>query len=121
MHTFTTRKQRQTLRGWIKWVPVLALPFSVLFFHAFINIQILRADYALRELNAEARELSEQLTHTGIAETIHEDPEVLAARADLMEFVQPDPGQREYIPYDPASLIGHPEDNGFAVDRKSVV
>ena len=113
MHSFTKKSHRRSLRGWIKWVPVLTLPFSILFFHAWINIEILRADYVLRELNAEARDLAEKLSHSDIAETIHEDPEVLASRAALLEFVQPDPGQRELIRYEPASLIGHREEHGY--------
>ena len=52
MQRMTIKNQRRILRGWIKWVPVLAIPFSVLFFHAWLNIQILRADYALRKLDS---------------------------------------------------------------------
>lgn len=107
--------QRRALRGWLKWVPVVAIPFSILFFHAWLNIQILRADYVLRELNSEARELEDRLAHTGIAETIHEDPEVLAERAAVLEFVQPSPGQREIIHYDPASLPEYREGSPFAL------
>lgn len=112
MQRYTAKNQRRSLWGWIKWVPVLAIPFSILFFHAWLNIQILRADYVLRELNAEARDLSEQLSDTGIAETIHEDPEVLAARATLLDFKKPEPGQREIIR---GSLPESLEGNGFAV------
>ena len=117
MHKQTARIQRRALWGWVKWVPVVVIPFSILFFHAWINIQILRADYVLRELNAEARDLSDRLNQTGTAETIHEDPEVLATRAALLDFIQPEPGQREIISYNPASLVPHPEDGGFAVAR----
>lgn len=110
-------KNQRILRGWIKWSPVLAIPFSILFFHAWINIQILRADYTLRELDAEARELADRLNDTDVAKTIHEDPDALAAAADLMAFVDPRPGQREIIPYDPAQLPKHPDEASFAVAR----
>lgn len=113
MHRMTVKHQRRILRGWLKWTPVLAIPFSILFFHAWLNIQILRADYVLRELDAEARDLTDRLNHTGIAQTIHEDPEVLAAQAGTMNFVPPQPGQREVIRYDPNVPLVHLEDTMF--------
>jgi hypothetical protein len=118
MHRMSAKKQRRILRGWWKWVPVLAIPFSILFFHAWINLQILRADYVLRELNAEARKLADSLNNTGIKETLHEDPEVLAERAVLLEFVPLQPGQREHILYQPAPRRLHPEDAAFTMARR---
>lgn len=111
----TVKKQRKVLRGWIKWVPVVAIPFAILFFHTWLNIQIIRADYVLRELDAEAREWADRLNHTGMAETIHEDPGMLAEQAEQMAFVQPSPGQREIIYYDPSISLVAPEDANFAV------
>lgn len=111
----TVKKQRKVLRGWIKWVPVVAIPFAILFFHTWLNIQIIRADYVLRELDAEAREWADRLNHTGMAETIHEDPGMLAEQAEQMAFVQPSPGQREIIYYDPSVPLVAPEDANFAV------
>ena len=66
----------------------------------------------LRELDAEAREWADRLTHTGVAETGFEDPEMLAEQARLMDFVQPHPGQRESIPW---QQLTYPEDANFAV------
>lgn len=111
----TVKKQRKVLRGWIKWVPVVAIPFAILFFHTWMNLQILRADYVLRELDAEARELADRLTHTGMAETIHEDPGMLAEQAEQLAFVQPSPGQREIIYYDPSIPLVAPEDANITV------
>jgi len=111
----TVKKQRKVLRGWIKWVPVVAIPFAILFFHTWLNIQIIRADYVLRELDAEAREWADRLNHTGMAETIHQDPAMLAEQAEQLAFVQPSPGQREIIYYDPSIPLVAPEDANFAV------
>lgn len=108
----TVKKQRKVLRGWIKWVPVVAIPFAILFFHTWLNIEIIRADYVLRELDAEAREWADRLNHTGVAETIHQDPEMLAEQAEQLAFVQPSPGQRESIPWRQLDI---PEDTNFAV------
>jgi hypothetical protein len=109
MKRMTVKKQRKVLRGWIKWVPVVAIPFAILFFHTWLNIQIIRADYVLRELDAEAREWADRLNHTGMAETIHQDPAMLAAQAEQLAFVQPSPGQREIIYYDPSIPLVAPE------------
>lgn len=115
MKRTTMKKQRRVLRAWVKWVPVVAIPFSILFFHTWLNIQILRADYVLRELDGEAREWADRLNHTGVAETIREDPAMLAEQAEQLAFVQPSPGQREIIYYDPAVPLVAPEDENFAV------
>ncbi len=115
MKRSSMKKQRRVLRGWVKWVPVVAIPFSILFFHTWLNIQILRADYVLRELDSEAREWADRLNHTGVAETIHEDPAMLAEQAEQLAFVQPSPGQREMVYYDPSVPLVAPEDENFAV------
>lgn len=115
MKRSSVKKQRRVLRGWVKWVPVVAIPFSILFFHTWLNIQILRADYVLRELDSEAREWADRLNHTGMAETIHEDPAMLAEQAEQLAFVQPSPGQREMVYYDPTVPLVAPEDENFAV------
>lgn len=118
MNRMTLRKQRRILRSWIKWVPVVAIPFAILFFHTWLNVQIIRADYVLRELDAEAREWTDRLNHTGVAETIHEDPSILAEQAEVMAFRQPSPGQREVIHYDPAIPVFPPEDQNIAIARR---
>ncbi len=118
MKRSSMKKQRRVLRGWVKWVPVVAIPFSILFFHTWLNIQILRADYVLRELDSEAREWADRLNHTGVAETIHEDPAMLAEQAEQLAFVQPSPGQREMVYYDPAVPLVAPEDANFAVAQR---
>lgn len=121
MRRMSVKTQRRLLRGWFKWVPVLAIPFCILFFHAWLNIQILRADYVLRELNEEARDLEGHLNNTGLAETIHEDPELLAERAALLEFVPPVPGQRITIYYTPAPGTYAPESNLKMARREDAV
>ncbi|MBL7648786.1 MAG: hypothetical protein JNK74_21625 [Candidatus Hydrogenedentes bacterium] len=118
MKRSTMKKQRRVLRGWVKWVPVVAIPFSILFFHTWLNIQILRADYVLRELDGEAREWADRLNHTGVAETIHEDPAMLAEQAEQLAFVQPSPGQREIIYFDPNVPLVAPEDANIAVAQR---
>lgn len=115
MKKMTNKQQRRVLRGWIKWVPVVAIPFAILFFHTWLNIQILRADYVLRELDGEAKDLAERLNNSGMEETIREDPNMLSEQAKQMAFVQPHPGQREMIYYNPSIPLVSPEDRNFAV------
>ncbi len=112
------RRQRRMLRGWIKWIPVVVIPFSVLFTHAWLNIEILRADYVLRELDKESRRLQEELRHAGIAQSDQEVLEILAAQALEMDFVDPKPGQQELILYDPAAFLSHPDEQVFEMAHR---
>ena len=119
MGKLLVRKQRRMLRGWIKWVPVIAIPFSVLFTHTWLNIQILRADYVLRETDKEVKKLQEELRYAGVVQTVKQDPDILAAQAARLGFVPPKPGQRELIDYNPAKLMSQSPDDGFAVARRA--
>lgn len=112
------RRQRRMLRGWIKWVPVVLIPFSVLFTHAWLNIEILRADYVLRELDKESRRLQEKLRHAGNVQSDQEVLEILAARALEMDFVDPKPGQQEIIYYDPMEFLAHPDEQAFELAHR---
>jgi hypothetical protein len=119
MGKLLVRKQRRMLRGWIKWVPVIAIPFAVLFTHTWLNIQILRADYVLRETDKEVKQLQEELLYAGVVKTVKQDPDILAAQAAELGFVPPKPGQRELIDYDPTKLMFQSPDNDFAVARRA--
>ena len=112
------RRQRRMLRGWIKWIPVVAIPFSVLFTHAWLNIEILRADYVLRELDKESRLLQEELRRAGIDQSDQEVLEILADQALEMDFIDPKPGQQELILYDPAEFLAHPDEQVFEMAHR---
>ena len=56
-----TRTGGQALFGWLKWLPVLAVLFSVLFFDAWLTIQSRRDDYAFGRLMEEERKLVKSL------------------------------------------------------------
>ncbi len=118
MGILQVRRQRSLLRGWIKWIPVLAIPFAVLFVHAWLNIQILRADYVLRELDKEANALQEKLEHADVAQSVQQSPELLSAQADKMAFVQPEPGQLEVIVYDRNEFTPLPEEMNMELARR---
>ncbi len=112
------RRQRRMLRGWIKWIPVVLIPFSVLFTHAWLNVEILRADYVLRTLDKESRELQEQLRHAGNEQSDQEVLEILAVQALEMDFIDAKPGQQETIYYDPAAFTAHPDEQVFEMAHR---
>jgi len=119
MGRLAVRKQRRMLLGWFKWTPVVAIPFAVLFIHAWLNVHILRADYVLRELDREARELQEQLRHAGVVQAVQQAPEALAVHASQMEFILPQPGQQEIIAYNAVDIRPMPEDKSFELARRT--
>ncbi len=121
MRNLLVRRQRRMLRGWFRWIPVLAIPFTVLFIHAWLNIQILRADYVLRELDKESKVLQGQLDHAGVVQSVQQDPEILAAQADRLEFVPPKPGQREVISYNPREFTPSPDEEAFAMAQRGAI
>lgn len=118
MDGLMARRQRRMLRGWIKWIPVVLIPFSVLFTHAWLNVEILRADYVLRTLDKESRELQEQLRHAGNEQSDQEVLEILAVQALEMDFIDAKPGQQETIYYDPAAYTAHPDEQVFEMAHR---
>lgn len=52
---------KNSVTGWTKWLPVIMLPFAILFFEAWLNTQTIKRDYKMSELNAHIRELKERL------------------------------------------------------------
>ncbi len=61
MRRISRIERRRLLTGWIKWALLPALPFCVLFFDAWLNIQVRYKDYELNQLNVERRQLNEEL------------------------------------------------------------
>ncbi|MCC6488594.1 MAG: hypothetical protein IT364_13945 [Candidatus Hydrogenedentes bacterium] len=91
------RSARGVLLGTIKWVPVLAIPFSAFFAETWLQLQIFRRDY-------EAAELSRQIKETGSRiEALEEQADELmtleriAAQAPDLGLVQPEPSQIEIV------------------------
>jgi hypothetical protein len=62
------RNRRQSLFGWIKWVPVIAAPFAVLFFEAWLNTQTRFVDYALVRVNNRIKEIESSLDRVRVEE-----------------------------------------------------
>lgn len=82
-----------TLSGWWKGLPLLMLPFSVLFSEAWMRTQILSSHYEANELSEQIRALEARV------EALHDD-QVNLIRLDRIDekapdlgLVEPQPGQ----------------------------
>lgn len=88
--------------GWIKWAPVLAAPFALLFFETWMTVQMRLNDYRVSEIKQRLRQSSQALYELrGQAAGINTE-ETLAMKAPEYGFRQADPSQLEVIYYSPA-------------------
>jgi hypothetical protein len=62
------RIRRQSLFGWIKWAPVIAVPFAVLFCEAWLNTQTRFVDYSLVRVNNRIKEIESSLDRIRVEE-----------------------------------------------------
>lgn len=91
------RKPRRPLRGWIRWIPFLALPFSVLFAETYLHTQRLRNDYEINELTSEIDVLKRRIRDREAERAALENKRLIDARAVALNFVEPAPGQIEVV------------------------
>jgi len=91
------RIQRQAFYGWIKWLPVLAAPFSVLFFDAWLNTQAWKNDYEYERLHRRMRALCAELDAVRVDEARLERIDRLDEMAKDLGLVPPHSGQIEVL------------------------
>ncbi|MBI4557471.1 MAG: hypothetical protein HY706_07810 [Candidatus Hydrogenedentes bacterium] len=91
------RPQRVRISGWAKWLPVLLLPFSVLFLETWLTTQSLEADYEVGRLNKRVRELREELDALRAEIAKLEAMDRVHAKAPDLGLVEPEPNQIEII------------------------
>ncbi|HDP34562.1 MAG TPA: hypothetical protein ENN29_05575 [Candidatus Hydrogenedentes bacterium] len=99
MHRISRIERRSLLTGWIKWALLPMIPFSILFFDAWLNIQVRYKDYELGRLNAVRRELNEELDVVRAKEASLSGVEHLTVMAEQMELASPKPQQFRVIAY----------------------
>ncbi|MCC6143112.1 MAG: hypothetical protein IT368_04815 [Candidatus Hydrogenedentes bacterium] len=75
------RMRRQSLFGWIKWIPVIAVPFSVLFCEAWLNTQTRFVDYSLVRVNNRINEVKASLDRVRVEEARLQSFDRLAVEA----------------------------------------
>ena len=95
----TQRARRHALYGWVKWIPVLALIFSVLLFDAWLNIQKRQSDYILNALNTERRTLDMESDKVDAQAALNRNLNDLAKVQEELGMQAPAPGQIETIEY----------------------
>ncbi|MEX2016011.1 MAG: hypothetical protein WD873_05185 [Candidatus Hydrogenedentales bacterium] len=93
MRPRTERKKRASLRGWWKGLPLLVMPFSLIFGEAWLRTQILNNDYEVNALNQRIRTLEGRLKSLRDEQVHLVRMERITAEAPDLGLVEPDPGQ----------------------------
>lgn len=81
------------LRGWVKWLPFLLLPFFVLFFEVWLHTHMRECDYEVSQLNASVRSLRSEIDQLKSSEAALETMDMIQASADRLGLVAPQPDQ----------------------------
>ena len=92
-------ERREILNSWIKWALLPIIFFSVLFFDAWLNIQIRYKDYELSRLSAERRALDAELDMTRAWEARLSGIEHLTVMAEALRLSPPTTQQFEAVAY----------------------
>ena len=95
----TDWRQRYVVREWFRWIPVLLLPFSALFFDTWLNTEILKRDFRMANLNAELRRLRETLDMYRVHEAQLENLDRIEFEAPDLGLVPAEPRQIQVIHY----------------------
>lgn len=93
MRRLSRIERRSLLTGWIKWALLPAIPFCVLFFDAWLNVQVRYKDYELSQLNEQRRKLDTELDMVRAQEASLIGVEQLTEKATQLEMASPNPQQ----------------------------
>lgn len=102
------------LKGWVRWVALLFLPFSVLAFDTWLGTETLKTDYEIAELNRCAKVLHEEREALKLQEANQTTQNRIAMEAPDLGLIEPQPGQIKIIYYAEA------DDAAFPVSTKQV-
>ncbi len=81
------------LTSWLKWLPILAIVFSLLFFDTWLNVQARLNDYEIEKLNDRIMELEKRLCELKVDEVRLVAMNRIEARAPELGLVEPGPSQ----------------------------
>ena len=87
------------LNGVGKWLLVLSLPFSALFFETWINTQTIENDYEMADINRRLRSLGQALDTFTVETARLEALDRIEVAAPDIGLVEPEPGQIEIVYY----------------------
>lgn len=90
-----TRRQRQqeALWAWVKWVPVIAIPFSALFVDVWLHAGVLEHDFELGRLDQRRETVEKELERLRVREAALRKLTRLEDQAPLMGMIPPAPTQ----------------------------
>ena len=83
-----------TLWGWIRWSPVILIPFSALLFDTWLSTQRIKRDYAINELKTQIKRAHEDL----------DDLTVEAARLGTMNRIEVETPEMGLQPPEPDQI-----------------
>ena len=92
-------KRRASLRGWIKWLPFLVLPFSVLLCEAWLNIETFENDYEAASLNSAMHSLRQDIEELREQELNLRAMDRIQEKAPDLGLVNAEPNQIRLIRY----------------------
>lgn len=55
------QRTKRSITGWIRWLPILLLPFSAIFFDTWLNTETVKKDYTMAGLSAHLKQQRETL------------------------------------------------------------
>ena len=117
MPRVSKRIRRQSLRGWLKWMPVVGLVFGALYFDCWLSTERRLQDFELSRLRDATAGVVEELEGYQAQTAGLATFERLDALAEELGLQVPEPGQIECIYYDPARETLVPFAYPFSVAR----
>jgi len=93
------------LRGWVRWTPFLALPFSILFYEAWLQSQLLYHDYETLQLQRELASVNDRIAQCRDAEVSLTTLARLEETAPQLGLVEPEPNQIQEIDVAPTFRV----------------
>ncbi|NIA12924.1 MAG: hypothetical protein GWP08_02495 [Nitrospiraceae bacterium] len=100
MSTDTQQPSRwRTLWGWIRWSPVILIPFSALFFDTWLSTQRIKRDYVINELKTQIRRARADLDDLAVEAARLGNMERIEVEAPEMGLQPPEPDQIRLVYY----------------------
>jgi hypothetical protein len=111
--------RRASLSGWWKCAPLIALPFGVLFFEAWLQTNILQNNYRVHELTLERRALETEVKELSDGRNRLSRIERIDAQAPRLGLVKPLPDQRRTVGESAAVALSSTVQDGGVVEEAS--
>ncbi|MBI5092378.1 MAG: hypothetical protein HZB26_08035 [Candidatus Hydrogenedentes bacterium] len=97
MRIYHSPSRKATLSGWAKWILVIAIPFSILFFETWLRTQSLQYGFVKNDLMKKQAELNERLKELRADEAGLKRMDRIEAKAPDLGLVEPAPAQIKIV------------------------